>query len=187
MEAPYLSRGICDRLANDPPMNIFVLDLDVALCARYHCDQHVSKMILESVQMLCTALHKKGFAVPYRPTHAKHPCVLWVEESYENFLWLSELARALNTEYRFRYEKDNDHASIRVLDEIQHHEFDSEGLLPFAQAMPNEYKVPDDPVAAYRAFYLGEKHQFATWTKRPQPKWWISDQPLNLGRQAPSQ
>ena len=153
-------------------MNIFVLDLDIERCARYHCDQHVSKMILESVQIMCTALHKKGLSAPYRPTHAKHPCVLWVEASHENFVWLGDLARALNAEYRHRYDKDRDHSSIRVLDEIQRHEYESRGLLPFAQAMPDQYKVSDDPVAAYRAFYLGEKHHFATWTKRSRPDWW---------------
>ena len=28
-----------------------------------------SKMILESVQMMCTALNKQGFETPYRSTH----------------------------------------------------------------------------------------------------------------------
>lgn len=155
-------------------MNIFILDQDIETCARYHCDQHVSKMILESVQMMCTALQKKGFEVPYRPTHAKHPCVLWVEESYDNFLWLGALANALNTEFRYRYERDKDHASIRVLGEIRKHHFTERGLTPFAQAMPDEYKLPGDAVTAYRAFYQGEKHHFATWTRRPQPEWWDS-------------
>ena len=53
-------------------MNIFILDRDVTMCARYHCDQHVVKMILESVQLLCTALNKKGFDTPYRSTHIRH-------------------------------------------------------------------------------------------------------------------
>jgi len=35
-------------------MNIFVLDQDIDKCAEYHVDKHVSKMILESAQMLCT-------------------------------------------------------------------------------------------------------------------------------------
>jgi hypothetical protein len=85
-------------------VNIFILDDDIKLCAQYHCDQHVVKMILESVQLLCTALNKKGFETPYKSTHVKHPCVLWVEESYDNFLWLTELVRELNTEYKFRYD-----------------------------------------------------------------------------------
>jgi hypothetical protein len=30
-------------------------------------------------------------------------------------------------------------------------------------------------VAAYRAFYRGEKQHFARWTRRPAPGWWMSD------------
>ncbi|GAL02076.1 hypothetical protein JCM19237_4969 [Photobacterium aphoticum] len=100
-------------------MNIFVLDEDIQTCAQAHCDQHVVKMILESVQILCTALNKKGFETPYKSTHVKHPCVLWVEASYDNFLWLRDLALALNEEYKYRYDKTVDHKSIAVLAKIE--------------------------------------------------------------------
>ena len=155
-------------------MNIFVLDRDLARCARYHCDAHVSKMILESVQILCTALNKKGFVTPYRSTHTAHPCVLWAGESFDNFQWLGELARHLNREYRYRYKRDQDHASIAVLDDISTHHFPALGLTEFVQAMPDQYKMPGDAVAAYRQFYLGEKAAFAKWTARRQPPWWIA-------------
>jgi hypothetical protein len=155
-------------------MNIFVLDHDIRRCAQAHCDRHVSKMILESVQMLCTALNKKGFDTPYRSTHVKHPCVLWVEESRDNFEWLSELAVELNREYRYRYDREKDHASIAVLGRIGKHRYASAGLTEFAQAMPDEYKVPGDAVSAYRAFYHGEKASFASWTKRRPPRWWLA-------------
>lgn len=152
-------------------MNIFVLDNDIEKCAQYHCDQHVVKMILESVQMLCTALNKKGFSTPYKSTHIKHPCVLWVEQSYGNFSWLQNLALALNTEYRFRFEKDSDHNSIFVLNEISKYDYEDQGLTEYAQAMPNKYKIPGDAVKAYRQFYAGEKMGFARWTKRSAPEW----------------
>jgi hypothetical protein len=152
-------------------LNIFILDEDVQRCARYHCDQHVVKMILESAQLLCTALNKKGFSTPYRSTHSKHPCVLWTEESYSNFKWLSRLALALNEEYRYRYGPESDHKSIEVVTAVQVFEFDDVGLTPFAQAMPDEYKVPGNAVAAYRNFYIGEKLTFATWTRRRKPAW----------------
>ena len=96
-------------------MNIFALDSNAELCARYHCDQHAIKMILESVQLLCTALNKKGFTTPYKSTHAKHPCVLWVESSYDNFQWLVSLTEALNAEYRYRFSRSEDHKSMEVL------------------------------------------------------------------------
>ncbi len=152
-------------------MNIFVLDRDVTRCARYHCDQHVVKMILESVQMLCTALNKKGFSTPYRSTHINHPCVLWVEESFDNFMWLKKLALALNDEYRFRFGKSANHKSLSVLHEISDHHYAYNGLSEFAQAMPAQYKIPGDAVGAYRRFYVGEKLRFARWTKRNAPAW----------------
>ena len=152
-------------------MNIFILDKNITRCARYHCDQHVVKMILESVQLLCTSLHKKGFTTPYKSTHVKHPCVLWVEESYDNFLWLQSLALALNDEYRYRFDKDRDHKSISVLPEISEYSYDHHGLTEFAQAMPDKYKVAGDAVKAYRQFYLAEKMHFAKWTRRRVPAW----------------
>lgn len=131
-------------------MNIFILDKKIEKCAQYHCDQHVVKMILESVQILCTALNKKGFTTPYKSTHVKHPCVLWVEESFE---------------------KDSDHKSIFVLNEISNYKYGNKGLTEFPQAMPDKYKIPGNAVKAYRQFYLGEKMKFARWTKRSIPKW----------------
>lgn len=152
-------------------MNIFILDKNIEKCAHFHCDQHVVKMILESVQMLCTALNKKGFATPYKSTHIKHPCVLWVEQSFGNFLWLKKLALELNTEYRFRFEKDHNHKSMLVLNEITNFKFDNRGVTDFEQVMPDKYKIPGDAVKAYRHFYLGEKMKFAKWTKRKVPIW----------------
>ena len=152
-------------------MNIFILDIDIEQCAKYHCDQHVVKMILESVQMLCTALNKRGFTTPYKSTHIKHPCVLWVEQSFGNFIWLRKLALALNREYRFRFEKDIDHSSIYVINQISKYRYENQGLTEFAQAMPDKYKVPGNAVQAYRQFYVGDKMRFAKWTKRSVPEW----------------
>lgn len=121
--------------------------------------------------MLCTALNKKGFTTPYKSTHVKHPCVLWVEESSDNFNWLKNLALMLNEEYRFRFDKQSDHKSIAVLDEISGFHYESRGLTEFAQAMPQQYKLPGSAVDAYRQFYLGEKTGFARWTKRDVPHW----------------
>lgn len=160
-------------------MNIFVLDHDIERCARYHCDQHVVKMILESAQILCTALNKKGMETPYKSTHLNHPCVLWVEASFDNFLWLKDLAYCLNDEYRYRFDRSVDHRSIDVLRAISGHRYRRLGLTPFAQAMPNEFKVPGDAVSAYRQFYIAEKLPFARWTRRASPDWIPDRLPAN--------
>lgn len=39
------------------------------------------------------------------------------------------------------------------------------------QAMPDEYKVPGNPVKAYRKYYMGPKAKIATWKKREKPAW----------------
>ena len=152
-------------------MNIFLLDHDIERCAQYHCDQHVVKMILESVQILCTVLNKMGLETPYKPTHKNHPCVIWVGESFDNFLWLKDLTLFLNDEYLYRFDKQQNHRSIDVLHSISGYRYARRGLTPFAQAMGCEYKIPGDAVSAYRRFYSAEKKHFARWTKRDKPDW----------------
>lgn len=152
-------------------MNIFVLDTDIHECARFHSDRHVVKMTLESAQMLCTVLHENGIQAPYRPTHRHHPCTLWTGMSLTNWIWLRDLALALNDEYRYRYGKDADHRSGAVVRDLPPPPIDDLGLTEFAQAMPEEYRVPGDAVSAYRKYYAAEKSGFAIWTGRPVPEW----------------
>ncbi|MBS3740916.1 MAG: hypothetical protein KGY75_06985 [Candidatus Cloacimonetes bacterium] len=162
-------------------MNIFVLDKNINKCAQYHCDQHVVKMILESAQILCTALSLRGYETPYKPTHEKHPCVLWAKMSYSNFKWLSRLAYALNSEYRYRYSSKVDHKSISVVNEIQEYEYKDRGLTEFVQAMPEEYRVKENAVKAYRNFYNYDKSRFAVWSKRHEPDWFKREYKQKIG------
>ena len=37
-------------------MNIFVLHLNPHICAKYHCNKHVVKMIIETTQLLYTCI-----------------------------------------------------------------------------------------------------------------------------------
>ena len=100
-------------------MNIFVLDQDPYKAAEYHCDQHVVKMTLESAQMLCTARRHLGLAAPYRATHPKHPCTLWLLESRANWRWLIQLADGLNQQYQSRYGHTHPHKSWLVITSLE--------------------------------------------------------------------
>lgn len=151
-------------------MNIFILDKDPKTCAQYHCDKHVVKMILESAQMLCTVLSNKGVDVPYKPTHAKHPCTIWAAESVANFNWLRTLSKYLNDEYKLRFNKKVNHKSYDVIQSLPEYSHTCSDLTEFAQAMPDEYKN-SDPVKAYRDYYKHDKRDFATW-KTNTPTWW---------------
>lgn len=151
-------------------MNIFVLDLNIKKCARYHCDRHVVKMILESAQMLSSALRLNGWDHGYKVTHPNHPCTIWTRASLSNWKWLRKLARELNSEYKYRFNKKENHNSWNLIQSLPLPPINDLGLTAFAQAMPEKYKNKN-PVLAYRSFYLEEKTSLFQWTKRTTPLW----------------
>jgi len=52
--------------------------------------------------------------------------------------------------------------------------FEHKGLTPFAFAMPNKYKIINNPVESYRNYYMSdEKKHLLKWSKREQPEWFI--------------
>ena len=154
-------------------MNIFVLDYNIKKCAKYHCDKHVVKMILESAQILCTVSNLSGLKTPYLSTHIKHPCVKWAMESIQNWRWLRQLSIALNEEFKYRFEHKKDHKAYKIIKDLQEPPLPNIGLTEHPQTMPDVYKVMGNPVQAYRNYYVGMKTSFATWKKRRRPKWYL--------------
>ena len=166
-------------------MNIFMLDSDPAVAARYHCDKHVVKMILESAQLLSTAINLNSNTrhpsvnQMYKTTHANHPCSLWVQESRDNALWLVEMTHALNAEYKYRYRRMVNHKSWDMLTSARIKQrlkcLPSYGMTTPALAMPDRYWVldPFDAVASYRAYYRGSKADMLSYTRRELPEWLI--------------
>lgn len=173
-------------------MNIFFLDYNPLKAAQFLHDNHVNKMLLESAQMLSTAMaeseeyrdswHKFSGFLPedvklYKPTHANHPCSVWLRKSWHNMAWLSHHAMALADEFQFRRHKA--HACqplVFIINQlIQKQSTNILLLTPPAQAMPEEYKH-DDPVIAYREYYAHEKidHALVSWTRRPVPDFLIN-------------
>lgn len=152
-------------------MNIFILNEDPEIAAREHCDKHVVKMILESAQLMAAACLLNGAESPYKLTHKNHPCSIWARTTRENYEWLLIHHIAMLDEYAERYGKM--HKTADYLDFWERGvKFITPGqLTPFAQAMPEELKVPGDAVKAYRAFYNRDKAPFATWKHGNIPNW----------------
>lgn len=113
-------------------MNIFALDRSPILSARWQHDRHVVKMILESYQLLSTAIHHNDFyrdvynravsrlPVPaqadlLKPTHDNHPAAVWVRESSQNFVWLAIHAIELSHEYSRRFNKSHQYTRFEPL------------------------------------------------------------------------
>ena len=163
-------------------MNIFFLDKTPELSAEMLCDKHIPKMLLESAQMLSTAVRKyeketdtTPLAKPiYKSAYPNHPMTKWVGETKGNFEWALENAIYIHEEYRFRFNKN--HKSYKVIKniinfELQAHLPEGDMTTP-PQCMPDEYK-DNNYVTAYRNYYKGEKEYFAKWEKgRQQPEWW---------------
>jgi hypothetical protein len=183
-------------------MNLFYLDENIDKCAEYHIDKHVVKMPTEAAQLLTTAVWVDKFLgfrpralndaemyvinnmksrepsieertfTRFLPTHINHPCAIWVRSSMDNFEWTYGYCESLNSEWRYRYNHSKNHKS-----------FDATMALPYTtsliyngitkrpQCMPVEYQQ-DDPIEAYRLYYMLDKANMAAWKNRPKPHWW---------------
>jgi len=151
-------------------MNIFVLSNDPVNSAKAHCDKHITKMILETAQLLCTCLRVNNIEYGYKSTHQNHPACIWARSSVANFEWLKQLGLALGDEFVLRY--GHAHKSAAVIRNTPNLPVCSLVLTPFIQAMPDEYKN-DDVVKAYRAYYRGDKFKknLLRYTNREPPEW----------------
>lgn len=179
-------------------MNIFYLSHRPSRCARWHCDKHVVKMILETTQLLYTAHwilalatgHAPDFSrAPYRKDsttqrgyqpirNAKHPCAIWTRESLEHYQWLCSLGIALCEEYQHRFGHDKAHSCEEHLYWLNRNtppQLSSKGWLRQPpQAMPDEYKRSKDSIVCYRIYYKENKgavRDILSYTGRHQPHW----------------
>lgn len=157
-------------------MNIFILDDNPLISAVQHVDKHVVKMILEHAQLMCTAHHLHPdtdirYKIPYKATHVNHPCAKWVRESKENYQYLYNMTFELNKEYRYRWGRSVNHKSWDAVVDLPYPDIPSIGLTPFALAMPDKYKIGNNPVLSYRSYYNNEKRDLFKWSNRPRPDW----------------
>lgn len=162
-------------------MNIFFLDTDPYGAAHSLCDKHVPKMLLESCQMLSTAIqrHTGRNKNLYKPAYEKHPMTIWVGDTIDNFNWAFENALWISDEYECRFHKK--HKSSRILDTILSYGLYKEmpklskSFTNPPQCMPEEYQLPTGAyVSAYRKYYQGAKAYFAKWERGVSaPEWWV--------------
>ena len=178
-------------------MNIFYLHPEPKTSASLHCDKHVVKMIIEYAQQLSTAhrvldgiewydKNKNGHKIKrwrledaeldnvlYKASHVNHPDNVWVRKSKENYDYLYRMFVFLCEEYTWRYGKI--HETEKKLRRILHNAPKNISDVPFTeppQAMP-DYCKNANTVIAYRNYYINEKKDFAKWTRRTDPEWFI--------------
>ena len=157
-------------------MNIFVVDRDPIIAARQLPDRHVTKMILESCQMLSLVFSdhywdigtvSKVDGTPFKTAKGSfknHPCTKWAAESAAHCAWLIQHACGLSDEFLKRYGKKHGlHKSVLETKKLFHRETGEaitfwQNTESFARAMPDILKFDEslDDVTAYR-YYLNMK------------------------------
>ena len=161
-------------------MNIFVLDDCPVESAVMLCDKHVPKMVVESAQMMASALRKHGAngrVMPrtktgkaYKGGYHNHPCTVWTGLTSGNYSWLCRHACMLSLEYTKRFNKEHacSNPIIKMMFMVDY--IPTGERTEFAQAMPDEHKH-ENTVKAYRSYYRSKT--FAKWEKgTPAPTWW---------------
>lgn len=145
-------------------MNIFFLSLNIKTCARYHCNEHVIKMILEYAQLLSTAhryldgieciekttngrnikrykLNDIRDNILYKATHINHPSAIWVRESRMNYRWLFLLYLELCKEYTRRYNKRHKSEDLKHILGTYPEKLTNDTFTIPPMAMPDQYKI----------------------------------------------
>ena len=165
-------------------MNIFFLDRDPAKAARYHCDKHVVKLILESAQLLSTAhrvldgdnnhqLNNDSMNITlYKATHINHPSAKWVRSGIMEYRWTFDLFFFLLVEYNLRWNKKHKCNSMinSLMDAPQNIPTNDFNLTDPPLVMPEDCMAAC-PVYSYRKYYMTHKKDIAQWKYSPRPDW----------------
>lgn len=150
-------------------MNIFAIEgnknnIDFIESAKSQDNYRLVKMILESTQLLCSALHLNNIeGAKYRLTHRNHPCLTWVSESSQNYYDLMEHTNALIKEYYKRFNK-KEHKCHPVLKQCywifskNDSKFKTDKTTPFKLVMPKEFQNESDIVDSYRKYYSSKEN-----------------------------
>lgn len=169
-------------------MNLFVTDDCPHQAAKNLPDKLVVKMALENAQMLAANFSEeflglgplpKKDGTPYKVTHKNHPCTKWGRESLPNSMWMVMHGLSICEEYEQRYKKV--HASkaahlrafyLLLSNGVPPSAFKDH--TPFVCAMPEQYKIADNPIQSYRDYLINEKG-YAVWEHGNSPDWWDHD------------
>ena len=175
-------------------MNIFYLHEDPIQNAKWHIDKHIVKMPIEYAQLMSTAhrmldgemylgktaigrnikrwrLYDEREDILYKASHINHPSAIWVRESIENYFQMYKLYMAVLAEFTNRYGKvhGSSKPSIALIRPPSNIPMVKGTQLP--QCMPEMCKVKNNPILAYRNYYIVEKNSFASWKNREIPEW----------------
>lgn len=165
-------------------MNLFVLDSNPTVAPSYLYKVHVSKMPLETTQLLCDATRVLTGDAPYKAYNVNNPLVKWILADYRNYGWLWFYGISLFAEFQSRRGKM--HKSFEAFSKLPKPPLNVDDVydyssyaIPFTLpplVMPDEFQRPCgniyDVVACYRDFYKNGKSHLANFENLTPPTWY---------------
>lgn len=158
-------------------MNIFATDPCPRISAQNLDDKRVSKMVLETAQMLAAATLSHGVDIGYKKTHVNHPCTVWTRSGRQQFDWMIEHGLWLNDEFMYRYGHSLPHRSTTVIDEAAKHR----GLFDEGRPLVFDFNSSGFHTSngIHYNYQLCMSHKWCykdarrpSWTKRVRPKFY---------------
>ena len=159
-------------------VNLFYLDHDPKKCAKYYCNKHVVKILVEICQILSQVHHEIGTKKPpykkCRGISITLSTYVWAKESIKNYNYCVNLALELLKEYKYRY-NNKEHKSEKAILWLQKNipNIKKKNLTKFKLSKNVEIydEFYEDVVKASRLIYVDFKCKNDKWSKREKPKW----------------
>lgn len=154
-------------------MNIFVIDSNTKICAQALDNLRLNKMIVETAQLLSTAIRFHGYSENniYKSTHKNHPCNIWARETNANYIWLLQYMQDLVSERQSRTGKS--HKSYEIFNTLTQ----GQSLIPKGSLTPWQNCTPHKDLNTFDAYKLTLKNKWIndkrspTWTNSHKPSW----------------
>lgn len=156
-------------------MNIFATSICPTTSAKNLDDKRLIKMVLESAQLLSTAVFLNSNIIYndiYKPTHLKHPCTIWASLNRNNWDWLFLHFQSLCQEYTFRFNKKHKTENLlSTLVQYDQYLIKNKQITPFPNCTKSKILQVDfttiiNPHDAYQQYLV------VKWTHdQPKPRW----------------
>ena len=105
-------------------------------------------------------LSDKREDILFKASHVNHPCNVWVRESKSNYRLMYKIYMACLSEYTYRYGKIHGSTRPSICLLKPPNNIKDIGLTELPQAMPEECKVPGDPIQGYKNYYINYKNNY---------------------------
>jgi hypothetical protein len=148
------------------------------ICAMFHSDAHVKKLVRDYSHNLMTAQAIHGKKIAWAPKLPNHAVNRWIASTRMNYETMWQLTYALVLEYSVRFNKRHLLYSL-IAEELAQNPIKDGALTPPPYVGPKVYweatEYHGNPiqhvVSVYRAYYRGGHLAAATWTHRQKPHW----------------